>query len=158
MRDAVERMYASGELDRILRYCGVREDDLPDLRQEVAEILLTTKSKVSNLGAFTVSVVQRQYRSKKSRWWRRYGRWAATRNGLQDADGEVYSDDGLGHLGGGYAPAEDLQGTRTPHAQRTDDIFAGGGTWYNSGSGKAIEMPPQHRQQDLPQDRKTTAQ
>lgn len=155
MRDAIERMYASGEIDRILRFCGVREGDIPDLRQEVAEILLTTRSKVSNLGAFTVSVVQRQYRSRNSRWWRKYGRWAATRNGLQDAGGEVYSDEGLGYLGGGYEAAEDVQGAGTTHTERTDDIPPCGGTWYNSGSGKEAAMPPQHRQQDLPQDRET---
>ena len=154
MRNAIERLYASGELDRILRYCGVREEDLPDLRQEVAEILLTTKSKVSNLGAYTVSLVQRQYRSKKSRWWRKYGRWAATRNGLQSADGEIYQDGGLGYLGSGYAPAEDIQGAGTPDAKRADDISLGGGTWHNSGDRKKAAMPPKHRQQDIPQDRK----
>ena len=153
MRDAIERMYASGEIDRILRFCGVREGDIPDLRQEVAEILLTTRSEVSNLGAFTVSVVQRQYKSRNSRWWRKYGRWAATRNGLQDAGGEVYEDSGLGYLGGGYEAAEDVQGAGCTHSERTDDIPACGGTWHNSGNRKEAAMPPQHRQQDLPQDR-----
>lgn len=154
MRNAIERMYASGELDRILRWCGVREEDLPDLKQEVAEILLTTKSEISNLGAYTISLVQRQYRSKKSRWWRRYGRWASTRNGLQDADGEIYQDDGLRYLGGGQPSSEDIPGAFKAHSERTDDILARGGTWHNSGDRKKAQLPPQHSKPDIPQNRK----
>ena len=36
MREKIERMYASGELERILRYCKVKEEDIPDLLQEVS--------------------------------------------------------------------------------------------------------------------------
>lgn len=87
-------MYESGEIDRLLRFCGVRECDLEDLRQEVAVWLLTTREKVSNLPAYTVSLIRRQYYSRKSRWWKEEGAWKAHRVELPHAGGGVPDGDG----------------------------------------------------------------
>lgn len=154
MRDAIERMYASGELDRMLRWCGVREADIADMRQEVAEILLTTRSQVSNLHQYTFSVINRQYKSRKSRWWRKYGRWDARCSRLQDLNREIPADDGLGDLGGGQPLAEDVPCAANTHAQRADNFPAGAGAWHNSGDRKAVKSTPQHHSQALPQNTK----
>ena len=158
MRNAIERMYASGELDRLLHYCGVKEADIDDLRQEVAEILLTSPSKVQNIAAFTISVINRQYKSKKSRWWRKYGRWNASRNGLQGVDGEIPADDGLGHLGAGQPAAENVPCAGKADAQRTDNFPAGFGAWHNSRNSKAAAGTQEHNSQALPQDTKKDTQ
>lgn len=158
MRSEIERMYTSGELDRMLRWCGVKEADLPDLRQEVAEILLTTTTRISNLHQYTFSVINRQYKSRNSRWWRRYGRWNTLRNDLQDAGREIYQDSGLGYMGDRHTAAEDVQSTAEAVAERTDNLPDGAGTWYNFQSGSQARSASQHRKPHLPQDRKKDSQ
>ena len=90
MYDKIADMYESGELDRIFRYCGVRPEDWEDLKQEVALILLTTPpGRIAKLGEYTISVVRKQYHSRKSRWWKEEGRWKAHRRSLPAAGRDV---------------------------------------------------------------------
>ena len=82
-------MYESGALDRLCRWCGVRERHLADFRQEVAVWLLTTREKVTNLPAYTITLIRKQYFGKKGKWWKEEGRWNSAKVELQDARGEV---------------------------------------------------------------------
>lgn len=95
MREKIERMYASGELERILRSCKVKEEDIPDLLQEVSLELLTSHKPIRHIGRYTFSIVRRQYftHDARSRWYKQEGEWKEKRTGLQDARGEV-SDEG----------------------------------------------------------------
>lgn len=95
MREKIERMYASGELEKILRSCKVREEDIPDLLQEVSLELLTSDKPIRHIGRYTFSIVRRQYFTKdgRSKWHKMYGEWEERRVGLQEARREV-SDEG----------------------------------------------------------------
>jgi len=90
MYHEIEKLYTSGEIDRILHWCGVKAEDWDDLKQEVALILLSTPpGKIQDLGKYTISVIRQQYHSRKSRWWKEEGRWKTYRRGLPGAGQDV---------------------------------------------------------------------
>ena len=114
MYEQIRAMYESGEIDRILRYCGVRAEDFDDLKQEVAVLLLETPpGKIRKLGEYTISLINRQYHSTKSRWWKKEGRWKKCRRKLPPALSEIPDEPGRRHLGrADAADAEDVRGHR----------------------------------------------
>ena len=106
MREKVRAMYASGELDRMLRYCGVKEKDLEDMRQLTAFLLLQTppEKEIRRLGAYTISLIRKQYfgKDKHSLWWRLYRSYEERRCELQDSGEQVPQARDLQELGGDW--------------------------------------------------------
>lgn len=94
LHDDVKRLYESGEIDRLLRFCKVRDRDFDDLKQEVAVWLLTSRENIKNLPAYTISLVRKQYHSKKSKWYADERRWQENKVELSKLGGEIPDPDG----------------------------------------------------------------
>lgn len=93
LHDEVRRLYESGEIDRLLRFCKVRDRDFDDLKQEVAVWLLTSKEKIKKLPEYTISLIRRQYHSKKSKWYKEETRWRENKVELSHFNGEIPDTD-----------------------------------------------------------------
>lgn len=78
----VSKIYASGVLDELLRNMGVKENDFDDLKQELAIILLEyNQDKLKEMydkkqiKFFLVRVIQFQYFSKTSPFYKKYKKY-----------------------------------------------------------------------------------
>ena len=156
MYDEIQELFESGEINRLLRLNGVRRRDWDDFRQEIAVILLSTpKEKVQDLTKFTMGVIKRQYHSRKSSWFLTFRAWDEQRAGLADAYGQVSDEGAEGNMVYGFGEGESyVQGVEEAGRKRADHLPPGGGAWHNSGSRPKAQGTPQHRHQDLQQDKK----
>lgn len=89
LHDDVKKLYETGEIDRLLRFCKVRDRDFDDLKQEVAVWLLTSREKIKNLSAYTISLIRQQYFSRKSKWYKDERRWSENKVELSKLNGEI---------------------------------------------------------------------
>lgn len=78
----VSKIYASGVLDELLKNMGVKENDFDDLKQELAIILLEyNQDKLKEMydkkqiKFFLVRVIQFQYFSKTSPFYKKYKKY-----------------------------------------------------------------------------------
>ena len=151
MYDEIRELFESGEIDRLLRLNGVRRRDWDDFKQEVALILLSTPpQKIHDLTKFTMGVIKRQYHSRKSSWYINFRAWDEYRTGLADAYAEISGEGRPGDMVSGFGQSEgDVQGFEKAGCVRADDFLAGGGTWYNSRSGKKAKMPQEHSDEGI---------
>lgn len=90
----VSKIYASGVIDELLKNMGVKENDADDLKQELAIILLEynqEKLKMmydkKQIKFFLVRVIQFQYFSKTSPFYKKYKKY------YQFLDGNIINNE-----------------------------------------------------------------
>ena len=90
----VSKIYASGVIDELLKNMGVKENDADDLKQELAIILLEynqDKLKMmydkKQIKFFLVRVIQFQYFSKTSPFYKKYKKY------YQFLDGNIINNE-----------------------------------------------------------------
>lgn len=99
MYDEIRKMYESGEIRKLLAWCGVPKDCWDDLAQDVAVILLSTPpGHIRKLGEFTIAIIRNQYFSPRGDFYKRERRWKKNRVGLSESYGEVSDLPGQGDM------------------------------------------------------------